>query len=108
MFRTKAGNSSSQCPSEIASDIDLPQTEKGIINKEVNIAIGEEKAGSEREKISGCSSLMDLHNISDEFYDVPEPMDEYQSDNDWTSDMSQESQYRVRLEEIRHGSIGYL
>lgn len=99
MFRIKAGNSSSECPSEIASDSDLPQIEKGTINKDVNIVIGEENAGSEREKLSGCSSLMDLHNVSDEFYDVPDPIDEYQSDNEWTSDMSQESQYRVRLEE---------
>lgn len=98
MFRIKAGNSS-EYPSEIASDSDLPQIEKGTINKDVNIVIGEEKAGSEREKLSGCSSLMDLHNMSDEFYDVPDPIDEYQSDNEWTSDMSQESQYRVRLEE---------
>lgn len=94
MFRTKGG-SSSECSSEVASDIDLPQIEKGTINKEVNIVIGEEKVGNEREKLSGCSSLMDLHNISDEFYDVPDPIDEYQSDNDWTSDMSQESHYRV-------------
>ncbi|KAL8090418.1 protein ENHANCED DISEASE RESISTANCE 2-like [Apium graveolens] len=94
MFKIKAGNSSSECPSENASDSDLPQIEKGTINKDVNIVIGEEKAGNEREKLSGCSSLMDLHNMSDEFYDVPDPIDEYQSDNEWTSDMSQESQYR--------------
>lgn len=96
MFRTKAGNPS-DCSSEVASDTDLPQIEKGTINKEVNIVVGEEKSGVEREKISGSSSLMDLHNMSDEFYDVPEPIDEYQSDNEWTSDKSQDGHYRVRL-----------
>ncbi|XP_063943635.1 protein ENHANCED DISEASE RESISTANCE 2-like isoform X2 [Daucus carota subsp. sativus] len=93
MFRTKAGNPS-DCSSEVASDTDLPQIEKGTINKEVNIVVGEEKSGVEREKISGSSSLMDLHNMSDEFYDVPEPIDEYQSDNEWTSDKSQDGHYR--------------
>lgn len=96
MFRAKAGNFSSDFPSEFRRDIGLPQIEKEDIKTEVLLRNGDEKPKDEAEKrLSVSSSLIGFNNASDEFFDVPEPFEDGQLENDWSSDRSQECHYQV-------------
>ncbi|XP_058004227.1 protein ENHANCED DISEASE RESISTANCE 2 isoform X2 [Hevea brasiliensis] len=90
LFRAKQGN----CPSsefssgELARNIKLHQSEedgKGDDGKT------KEHPSEEVDKVpSELASLVDLDDASDEFFDVPEPLDYEKSENDWSYDFGHE------------------
>ncbi|KAA8539305.1 hypothetical protein F0562_025997 [Nyssa sinensis] len=100
LFRAKAGNYSSEFSSgELTRDIGLSQSEKEDIKTEVQNhqelrKTEEDKMEDEPDRqLSGSSSLMGLNDAVDEFFDVPEPLDDNQSECDWPSDLSPELHY---------------
>ncbi|TKY46165.1 ENHANCED DISEASE RESISTANCE 2 [Spatholobus suberectus] len=90
LFKTKAGNDSSE-PNEIAIDIVLPkeniESEVTEENSKVGELVLEEEAKAET---SRRTSLMGL-NDSDEFFDLSEPMDYDEFENEWHSASLQNS-----------------
>lgn len=96
MFRAREGSFSSDFPSEFGSDIRLSHLEKEDVKNEVFLKKGDEKLKDEAEKrVSVSSSLLGFNSANDEFFDVPEPFEDSQLENDWSSDRSQECQYQV-------------
>ncbi|CAK8573166.1 unnamed protein product [Lathyrus sativus] len=95
LYRTKAGNYSSESP-VMTKDIGLPIT----VKEDVKIKVSEENNGPvdllvevqdevDDREIRGRTSLMGL-NDTDEFFDVPESTEYDQFDNPWHSDLSSE------------------
>ncbi|KAI4339421.1 hypothetical protein MLD38_024368 [Melastoma candidum] len=92
MFKSKAGNFSGELSSgELVRDIGLTQTvwedESEIPDQEV-LSLVQEYQVSENESLkqpSEPASLMGLHDASDEFFDVPEPVD-YELEDEWSTD----------------------
>ncbi|XP_071934900.1 protein ENHANCED DISEASE RESISTANCE 2 isoform X1 [Coffea arabica] len=79
LFRAKAGKFSYEFSlGESTRDIGLPQNEFEEIKKEVDLKmIQEDKIENEVENPrSGSSSLVELNDAADEFFDVPEPSDD--------------------------------
>ncbi|CAK9136107.1 unnamed protein product [Ilex paraguariensis] len=97
LFRAKTGNySSSEFSSgEFTRDIRMSLTGNEDIKTEVDlIKTEEDKMEDEAGKpLSGSSSLMGLNDASDEFYDVPEPLDDDQLEHEWPSDLNSELLY---------------
>ncbi|KAL0303167.1 UNVERIFIED_CONTAM: protein ENHANCED DISEASE RESISTANCE 2 [Sesamum radiatum] len=94
MFRAKAGNSSHDFLSgDLPIDIAIPESEKEEIKTEVSLNRIQKKTSNETPRQrSGASSLVGL-NDSDEFFDVPEPSDDDQLENGWSSNTVPESCY---------------
>ncbi|KAL3520715.1 hypothetical protein ACH5RR_018864 [Cinchona calisaya] len=94
LFRAKAGKFSFEFLSgELTRDIGLPLSEKEEIKKEVDLQRIEEEMESEVENpLSGSSSLGGLNDAVDEFFDVPEPLDD-DPENGWGLNMSPEMHY---------------
>ncbi|CAH9135947.1 unnamed protein product [Cuscuta epithymum] len=86
MFKAQPGSYSYDISSgELTIDIQLPLTDKEKRKKEVS----PERIEKEIEKHpSGRSSLVGLNDVGDEFFDVPEPSDDEQSDHGWSSSSS--------------------
>ncbi|KAI4302326.1 hypothetical protein MLD38_038084 [Melastoma candidum] len=92
MFNSKAGNLSGDFSyGELVTDIGLTQSmrddESEIPDQEV-LSPSQENRVSENEYLkqpSEPASLMGLHDASDEFFDVPEPVD-YELENEWSTD----------------------
>uniref|UniRef100_A0A5B7AM44 Protein ENHANCED DISEASE RESISTANCE 2-like n=1 Tax=Davidia involucrata TaxID=16924 RepID=A0A5B7AM44_DAVIN len=95
LFKAKAGNYSSDFSSgELTRDMVLLHSEKEDIKMEVQNPqeqrkVEEDKKEDEPDKLlSRSSSLMGLNDATDEFFDVPEPLDDNQLKSDWPSDLS--------------------
>ncbi|XP_047324095.1 protein ENHANCED DISEASE RESISTANCE 2-like [Impatiens glandulifera] len=101
LFRAKTGLfSSGYLSSKHASDNDLPQLEKEEIKSEIENAQKlikvEEEDSFEDEHNNACvatSSLMGLHDMGDEFFDVPGPSADEKPENEWSSDLSPDRHY---------------
>ncbi|XP_043702171.1 protein ENHANCED DISEASE RESISTANCE 2-like isoform X2 [Telopea speciosissima] len=96
---TATGNypSSDFSSGEMARDIGLPQNEREDIKVEVQNSApnrtSDEDDGMEKElenPLSKPAILMGLNDTSDEFFDVPEPSDNDESESCWPSDSSPE------------------
>ncbi|XP_042521222.1 protein ENHANCED DISEASE RESISTANCE 2-like isoform X2 [Macadamia integrifolia] len=99
LFRARVGNypSSNFSSGELARDIGLVQNERENIKVEVQNPeqnrMSDEDDGMEKElgnPPSVPASLMGLNDTSDEFFDVPEPSDNDESESCWPSDSSPE------------------
>lgn len=97
LFRAKAGYGSYEYLSgELTKDIWMPQREKEVIKTEVDLKRTESKTKDESEKpVSGSSSLGELNDAEDEFFDVLEPSDDDQPFNGWSVNTSAELCYTV-------------
>ncbi|KAF4392311.1 hypothetical protein G4B88_005270 [Cannabis sativa] len=96
LFKAKQGYSSSEfssgeltmnngsCQNEMENRFDVQTTTRDGSNKG-NIAEEVDKAPSEH------ASLVSLNDAADEFFDVPEPSDYDQSENDWVPDFVPET-----------------
>ncbi|VFQ64791.1 unnamed protein product [Cuscuta campestris] len=86
MFKANSGSYFHNASSgERTIDIQLPLSEKEEIKNEVS----QERSEVDMEKHpSGRSSLVGLNDVTDEFFDVPEPSDDEQSDHGWSSGSS--------------------
>ncbi|CAN6565811.1 unnamed protein product [Malus baccata var. baccata] len=97
LFRAKAGTSSPEFSSgDMSREIRLSQSGQQNIRTQVQHP-GEVKkmeegvlVEDEVEKPEGRTSLKGLHDAADEFFDVPEPTEYDQFENEWPSDMSME------------------
>ncbi|XP_068316072.1 protein ENHANCED DISEASE RESISTANCE 2-like [Pyrus communis] len=97
LFRAKAGTSSPEFSSgDMSSEIKFSQSGQQNIKTEVQHP-GEVKKMEEGvlmedevEKPEGRASLKGLHDAADEFFDVPEPTEYDQFENEWPSDVSME------------------
>lgn len=95
LFRVKSGSSPELLAEELTREIGMPQSEKEEIKTEVHCSEESRKMEEvalmedEIEKtVSGRKSLMDLDDASDEFFDVPEPTEYCQYENEWDSELS--------------------
>ncbi|CAA3014807.1 ENHANCED DISEASE RESISTANCE 2-like [Olea europaea subsp. europaea] len=95
LFRAKAGYGSYEYLSgELTKDIWMPQREKEVIKTEVDLKRTESKTKDESEKpVSGSSSLGELNDAEDEFFDVLEPSDDDQPFNGCSVNTSPELCY---------------
>ncbi|XAR52363.1 hypothetical protein NMG60_11020394 [Bertholletia excelsa] len=92
LFKTKAG----YCSSEFsyfgsAKDFGLTQTERedGNVEGKNSEMVMDVKVDKKEDKPAGSSSLLELDDADDdEFFDVPEPLDDDQLENDWPSGLS--------------------
>ncbi|KZV41394.1 hypothetical protein F511_10360 [Dorcoceras hygrometricum] len=77
-FRAKSGNSNHECvPRELTVDMGIPSSEKETIMAEVGMNRTSYKDEDEpARQISGASALSEMDDAADEFFDVPEPMDD--------------------------------
>ncbi|RXI07468.1 hypothetical protein DVH24_005241 [Malus domestica] len=97
LFGAKAGTSSPEFSSgDMSSEIKFSQSGQQNIKTEVQHP-GEVKkmeegvlVEDEVEKPEGRASLKGLHDAADEFFDVPEPTEYDQFENEWPSDVSME------------------
>ncbi|CAL5322331.1 unnamed protein product [Camellia sinensis] len=116
LFRAKAGNYSSSEFSyvEITKDIRFPQSEIGDTKTEVKISgdlikIEDDKVEHEVENVlSGTSSLMGLNDAADEFFDVPEPLDDDHLENYWPSNMSPQLHYQDKYHPKVSSAAGFV
>ncbi|KAG9142109.1 hypothetical protein Leryth_016310 [Lithospermum erythrorhizon] len=98
LFRAKGGDCSSSNFSSggLIRECRLHQHE-GEIKVETQSRLENKKseeAGHEKEMVrspSGHASLFDLNDASDEFFDVSEPLDSDQTENEWSSDFSSDT-----------------
>ncbi|KAK4707364.1 hypothetical protein R3W88_033091 [Solanum pinnatisectum] len=91
MFKAKEGNYFSELsPAMLTSDIDLPVSEKEEIKIEVDYKMITDERVTNEAKNPVSSNLTRLDNVADEFYDVPEPLDDEHSDYAWASYASAE------------------
>lgn len=82
---------------ELRRDIVLHQSEKEDIKKEVH-ELEESIPEDEAERPhSQTASLMEMQDAADEFFDVPEPSDYDQLENEWSSELSPELQSPVLI-----------
>ncbi|PON67970.1 Rho GTPase activating protein [Trema orientale] len=95
LFRVKCRDSSELLTEELAREIGMPRSEKEDIKTEVQCPEQVKKMEEvdlmedEMEKaVSGRTSLMDLNDAADEFFDVPEPTEYDQYENEWHSELS--------------------
>ncbi|XAR59980.1 hypothetical protein NMG60_11033183 [Bertholletia excelsa] len=98
LFRAKVGDypsfDLSSC--ELMKDIKIPQTEEDVV-VELQTRAGIQKTEEEmlEKEVSKTpseqASLVGLDDADDEFFDVSEPLDYDQSDNDWCSDFGAET-----------------
>lgn len=96
LFRAKPGNYplSDFSSGELTSNVRLPQGEQDIETEAQTLP--EEKTEEDIEDRdmdkapSEHSSLVGLNDAADEFFDVPEPSDDEQTENSWPSDFSSE------------------
>lgn len=99
LFRTKHGSFPSTLPSgDLSRSARLNQNEDGAFG---DSSLGESElfkdtAHEERDKFhSERSSLVDLNDGVDEFFDVPEPSDNDNLDDSWTSDFDSDTYSQV-------------
>ncbi|KAK4706760.1 hypothetical protein R3W88_033669 [Solanum pinnatisectum] len=91
MFKAKEGNYFSELsPAVLTRDIDLPVSEKEEIKIEVDYKMITDERVTNEAKNPVSSNLTRLDNAADEFYDVPEPLDDEHSDYAWASNASAE------------------
>lgn len=92
MFRCKSGEFS--LSGELMRDIVLPHSEEDIKKevRELEESIPEDEAERPHSK---NASLMEMQDAADEFFDVPEPSDYDQLENEWSSEPSPELQSPV-------------
>ncbi|KAK6933383.1 START domain [Dillenia turbinata] len=94
-FKAKAGNYTNDLSSrETTKDIGLPQSEKEEIKVEVQPVDEEVKENEEiseqKEEAILSSGLVGLNDVSDEFFDVPEPADDEHLESEWSLESSHE------------------
>ncbi|KAJ4971215.1 hypothetical protein NE237_004314 [Protea cynaroides] len=75
---------------EMTRDIELPQNEREDMKVEVQCPAENNNSDADRMESSRPSSLMDLNETSDEFFDVPEPAGNDEPERLWPSDSSTE------------------
>ncbi|XP_057480703.1 protein ENHANCED DISEASE RESISTANCE 2-like isoform X1 [Actinidia eriantha] len=95
LFRAKVGEyqSSDFSSGELMRDIKLPQTEENEVEVLTRVETGKTE-DMEEEVLKTPSehvSLVGLDDAVDEFFDVSEPLDCDQSENDWCSDFGTET-----------------
>ncbi|KAL0436908.1 UNVERIFIED_CONTAM: protein ENHANCED DISEASE RESISTANCE 2 [Sesamum radiatum] len=95
LFKAKVDCSSSDFSSgEIMSNNSIQQSKKELkVEVQTRVENGENWEDVEEETVktpSERSSLVGLHDASDEFFDVSEPLDYDQSENGWPSDFGSE------------------
>ncbi|KAK6138090.1 hypothetical protein DH2020_028180 [Rehmannia glutinosa] len=95
LFRAKLDCSSSDFSSgELMSNNSMQQTRKELkVEVQTRVEYGQNREVMEEEPVktpSERSSLVGLNDASDEFFDVPEPLDYDQSENGWPSDFGPE------------------
>lgn len=101
LFGAKAGNYSSEFLSrEWTRDIGLAHSDKDIIKTEFQ-SLEEVKKIEEVDLMEdevekpGRASLKGMHDSADEFFDVPEPTEYDQFENEWPSELSMEQHSTV-------------
>ncbi|KAJ7970446.1 Protein ENHANCED DISEASE RESISTANCE 2-like [Quillaja saponaria] len=115
LFKAKAGNYSSEFSSvELTEDIGLSQSDKEEIKTAVQFPEEKRKieevilAEDEVDKTpSGRASLMKL-NDADEFFDVPEPTDFDQYENEWHSDTLEQNSLSMYQPKQSSGAAGFV
>lgn len=92
LFKAKVGEcSSSGSSGELIRGRRFHKFDEDNIEAQTRLEIGKHKEGTEVVKApSEHASLTGLNDASDEFFDVPEPLDLDQSDNGWASDFGLE------------------
>ncbi|KAK4441186.1 protein ENHANCED DISEASE RESISTANCE 2 [Sesamum alatum] len=95
LFKAKVDCSSSDFSSgELTSNNSIQQSKKELkVEVQTRVENGQNCEDVEEETVktpSERSSLVGLHDASDEFFDVPEPLDYDQSENGWPSDFGSE------------------
>ncbi|PQQ08721.1 protein ENHANCED DISEASE RESISTANCE 2-like [Prunus yedoensis var. nudiflora] len=114
LFGAKTGNCSSEFSSrDLIGDIRLSQSGKHNIKTEVQHP-GEVRkieegllVEDEVEKPEGRASLKGLHDAADEFFDVPEPTEYDQFENEWSADLSME-QHSTNIQQPKLSSAAVL
>lgn len=102
LFRAKLGNNSVSdfSSGELTKESRLHQIGEGLrievptrleTRKSIDDAEGEEVVKTPSEH----ASLLGLNDAADEFFDVSEPLDYDQSENDWSSDFGSETYSQV-------------
>ncbi|XP_057483584.1 protein ENHANCED DISEASE RESISTANCE 2-like isoform X1 [Actinidia eriantha] len=95
LFRAKVGEypSSNFSSGELMREIKLPQTEENEVEVLTRAEIGKIEYTEEEvvKTPSEHASLVGLDDAVDEFFDVSEPLDYDQSENDWCSDFGAET-----------------
>ncbi|KAK4750237.1 hypothetical protein SAY87_027686 [Trapa incisa] len=102
MFRSKTGKFSLEYSSrEQMRDMALPLSEEEHIKKEIRVP-GDNIPEEEAKRLhSQTTSLMEMQDASDEFFDVPEPPHYEQLENEWSCELSpvhqSSSKYQPKL-----------
>ncbi|XP_073293321.1 protein ENHANCED DISEASE RESISTANCE 2-like isoform X1 [Primulina huaijiensis] len=94
-FTAKSRNSSHECVSrELTIDAGMPASDNEAIMTEVSMNRVPYKDEDEpARQISGASSLFEMDDAADEFFDVPEPIDDEPLETEWCSNKSPELCY---------------
>lgn len=97
LFSAKIGN---YLPSDVSGELikskRLCQVEEEIkLEVQTRLENGQSVADLEEEVVKTPSSLMGLNDAADEFFDVSEPLDYDQTENDWSSDFGLETYSQV-------------
>ncbi|XP_061998570.1 protein ENHANCED DISEASE RESISTANCE 2-like [Rosa rugosa] len=128
LYGTKAGNYSTAFRSgEFSRDIGLAHSEKEITKTEFHSPLEvkkKEEVNPMEDEVEkpGRASLKGMHDSADEFFDVPEPTDYDQFENEWSSEfimeqhptnthqprMSNSSRFVKKFHELRVQKKGYL
>lgn len=96
LYGTKAGNYSTAFRSgEFSRDIGLAHSEKEITKTEFHSPLEvkkKEEVNPMEDEVEkpGRASLKGMHDSADEFFDVPEPTDYDQFENEWSSEFIME------------------
>lgn len=98
IFTSYSGKFSSEYSlGEVTRDIILPPSEKEDIKEEVQ-EVKENIPEDEVERPSSQAvSLTEMQDAADEFFDVPEPSDSDQLENEWSSELSPELHFPVLI-----------
>ncbi|KAG9146249.1 hypothetical protein Leryth_007956, partial [Lithospermum erythrorhizon] len=108
LFRVKLGNYSSyEFPSgEVIRDIPMLQSSQS----EINLKMIDERIEQSGDKLlnSEASSLSELHDAAEEFYDVPEPSDDDQSDKNWSLKGSPEMYHKDSGQKRRSSAANFV
>ncbi|XP_062092946.1 protein ENHANCED DISEASE RESISTANCE 2-like [Humulus lupulus] len=90
LFRVKSKDSSKLLAEELTRETGMPRStgKEGIKTEDTRKMNEASSVEDEVEKVSGRKSLMDLNDAADEFFDVPEPTECDQYDNEWQSELS--------------------
>ncbi|XP_073040663.1 protein ENHANCED DISEASE RESISTANCE 2-like isoform X2 [Primulina eburnea] len=108
-FTAKSGNSSHECVSrELTIDTGMPVSDEAIMTELSMNRVPYKDEDEPARQISGASSLFEMDDAADEFFDVPEPIDDEPLETEWCSNKSPELCYVVEYQPKLSSSANFV